>query len=110
MGASITGDDRQRSTRPKQSLVKKHDFLNKFDGDESPRFRLGPQSNIERVLSPEEVARFLEAALGPKYKAALGAAYGAGLRVSEVASRQLRIMLSPFQHRASICNTFYRDE
>jgi integrase/recombinase XerD len=35
-------------------------------------------------LSPEEVARFLEAAPGPKYKAALGAAYGAGLRVSEV--------------------------
>src|SRR6202045_2438966 len=36
------------------------------------------------ILSPEEVARFLEAAPGPKYKAALGAAYGAGLRVSEV--------------------------
>ena len=34
------------------------------------------------VLSPEEVARLLEAAPGPKYKAALGAAYGAGLRVS----------------------------
>jgi site-specific recombinase XerD len=65
---------------------------------------------IPVILSPEEVARFLEAAPGPKYKAALGAAYGAGLRVSEVASRQLRIMLSPFQHRASICNTFYRDE
>jgi len=38
------------------------------------------------VLSPEEVARLLEAAPGPKYKAALGAAYGAGLRVSEVVS------------------------
>jgi len=38
------------------------------------------------VLSPEEVARFLEAAPGPKYKAALSAAYGAGLRVSEVVS------------------------
>jgi integrase/recombinase XerD len=36
------------------------------------------------VLSPEEVCRFLEAAPGPKYKAALGAAYGAGLRVCEV--------------------------
>src|SRR5215471_5037414 len=33
---------------------------------------------------PEEVARLLEAAPGPKYKAALGAAYAAGLRVSEV--------------------------
>ena len=38
------------------------------------------------VLSPEEVARFLEAAPGVKYKAAFSAAYGAGLRVSEVAS------------------------
>ena len=38
------------------------------------------------VLSPEEVARLLEAAPGPglKYKTALSAAYGAGLRVSEV--------------------------
>jgi integrase/recombinase XerD len=36
------------------------------------------------VLSPEEVARFLQAAPGIKYKAALGVAYGAGLRVSEV--------------------------
>ena len=39
---------------------------------------------IPVVLSPEEVVVFLEAAPGPKYKAALGAAYGAGLRVSEV--------------------------
>jgi site-specific recombinase XerD len=38
------------------------------------------------VLSPEEVARFLEAAPSIKYKAALSAAYGAGLRVSEVVS------------------------
>ena len=37
------------------------------------------------VLSPEEVARLLEAAPGVKYKAALSVAYGAGLRVSEVA-------------------------
>jgi site-specific recombinase XerD len=39
---------------------------------------------IPVVLSPEEVARLLEAAPGPKYKAALSAAYGAGLRVAEV--------------------------
>ena len=39
---------------------------------------------LPAVLSPEEVARLLEAAPGPKYKAALGAAYAAGLRVSEV--------------------------
>jgi site-specific recombinase XerD len=40
------------------------------------------------ILSPEEVARFLDAAPGPglKYKAALSVAYGAGLRVSEVAA------------------------
>lgn len=37
------------------------------------------------VLSVEEVGRLLEAAPGIKYRAALGAAYGAGLRVSEVA-------------------------
>jgi integrase/recombinase XerD len=41
---------------------------------------------IPVVLDLEEVSRFLEAAPGPKYKAAFGAAYGAGLRVSEVAS------------------------
>src|SRR5215211_2831006 len=39
---------------------------------------------VPLVLSPAEVARLLEAAPGPKYKAALSAAYGAGLRVSEV--------------------------
>ena len=36
------------------------------------------------ILSPQEVARFLDAAPGLKYKAALSVAYGAGLRVSEV--------------------------
>jgi len=36
------------------------------------------------VLSPEEVACFLDAAPGLKYKAALSVAYGAGLRASEV--------------------------
>jgi integrase/recombinase XerD len=41
------------------------------------------------VLSPEEVAHFLEAAPGIKYKAALGVAYGAGLRVSEVVSLKI---------------------
>src|SRR5829696_7624129 len=39
---------------------------------------------IPIVLRLEEVVRVLEAAPGPKYKAALSAAYGAGLRVSEV--------------------------
>jgi site-specific recombinase XerD len=43
---------------------------------------------LPRVLSPEEIARLIEAAPGPglKYKAALSVAYGAGLRAAEVAS------------------------
>ena len=41
---------------------------------------------IPVVLSPEEVARFLDAAPGVKYQAAFSVAYGAGLRVSEVAA------------------------
>jgi len=38
------------------------------------------------VLSPQEVARLLDAAPGLKYRAALSVAYGAGLRASEVVS------------------------
>jgi site-specific recombinase XerD len=41
---------------------------------------------LPAVLSVEEVGQLLESAPGPKYKTILGAAYGAGLRVSEVAS------------------------
>jgi integrase/recombinase XerD len=36
------------------------------------------------VLSPEEVLRLLKAAPGPKHKAVLSVAYGAGLRAIEV--------------------------
>jgi site-specific recombinase XerD len=39
---------------------------------------------LPTVLSAEEVALLLRAAPGPKYRAALATAYGAGLRVSEV--------------------------
>ena len=39
---------------------------------------------MRAVLTPEEVARLIDAAPGPKYRAALSVAYGAGLRVSEV--------------------------
>ena len=39
---------------------------------------------LPAVLSAEEIVLLLEAAPGPKYKAALATAYGAGLRVSEV--------------------------
>jgi integrase/recombinase XerD len=41
------------------------------------------------VLSPEEVARLLDAASGLKYKAALSVAYGAGLRASEIISLKI---------------------
>ena len=41
------------------------------------------------VLSPEEVARLLDAAPALKYKAALSVAYGAGLRVSEVVALKI---------------------
>jgi len=39
---------------------------------------------IPLILSLEEVTRLLHSAGGPKYQAALGVAYGAGLRASEV--------------------------
>jgi site-specific recombinase XerD len=39
---------------------------------------------LPEVLSGEEVALLIEAAPGPKYKAAFATAYGAGLRVAEV--------------------------
>jgi integrase/recombinase XerD len=53
--------------------------------DLARRLTVVPQPRkLPMVLSVEEVARLLEAAPGPKYKAALGTAYGAGLRVSEV--------------------------
>ena len=38
------------------------------------------------ILSPQEVARLLDATPGLKYRAALSVAYGAGLRASEVVS------------------------
>lgn len=41
------------------------------------------------ILSPEEVARLLEAAPGVKYQAALSVAYGAGLRASEVVALKI---------------------
>jgi len=44
---------------------------------------------LPTVLSPEEVARLLDAAPGLKYKAALSVAYGAGLRAAEVVSLKI---------------------
>ena len=58
---------------------------------------------IPVVLSPEEVARLLEAAPGAKYKAAFSAAYSAGLRVSEVVALKVsahRFRAPTATHRA----------
>jgi integrase len=41
---------------------------------------------LPALLSVQEVTLLLQAAPGPKYKAAFATAYGAGLRVSEVAA------------------------
>jgi integrase/recombinase XerD len=62
------------------------------------------------ILSPDEMARFLEAAPGIKYKAALSVGYGAGLRVSEVASLKVsdidskRMMLRIEQGKGRKCS------
>ena len=42
---------------------------------------------LPMVLSPEEVARLLDAAPGLKYKAALSVAYGAGRLATSIARR-----------------------
>ena len=60
---------RSRLTRPKPTIIS------------SSAARI-----FSQILSEEEVARLLEAAPSLKYKAALSVAYGAGLRVSEVAN------------------------
>jgi integrase/recombinase XerD len=44
---------------------------------------------LPAVLSVEEVTLLLQAAPGPKYKAAFATAYGAGLRVSEVVALKI---------------------
>jgi integrase len=68
-------------------------------------------------LSPEEVARLLEAAPGPKYKAALSDAYAAGLRVSEVVAPKVsdidseRLLLRIEQEpRTSTSSTPFSDQ
>ncbi len=54
------------------------------------RFRRAPRK-LPEVLSPDEVARLLDAAPGPglKYRAAFSVAYGAGLRAREVVNLKL---------------------
>ena len=62
--------------------LKRHDILEHTHFIHEPR-------KLPVVLSPEEVARLLDAAPGLKYKAALSVAYGAGLRASEVISLKI---------------------
>ena len=59
--------------------------LARYDIVEHTTFIREPRK-LPVVLSPEEVARLLNAAPGLKYKAALSVAYGAGLRAAEVVS------------------------
>jgi len=59
--------------------LKRHDIVEHTTFIRAPR-------KLPVVLSPEEVARLLNAAPGLKYKAALSVAYGAGLRAAEVVS------------------------
>jgi integrase/recombinase XerD len=62
--------------------LKRHDILEHTHFIHEPR-------KLPVVLSPEEVARLLDAAPGLKYKAALSVAYGAGLRAAEVVSLRI---------------------
>jgi integrase/recombinase XerD len=62
--------------------LKRHDIVEHTHFIHEPR-------KLPVVLSPEEVARLLDAAPGLKYKAALSVAYGAGLRATEVISLKI---------------------
>ena len=62
--------------------LKRHDILEHTHFIHEPR-------KLPVVLSPEEVARLLDAAPGLKYKAALSVAYGAGMRAGEVVSLKI---------------------
>jgi integrase/recombinase XerD len=59
--------------------LKRHDIIEHTTFIREPR-------KLPIVLSPQQVARLLNAAPGLKYKAALSLAYGAGLRAAEVVS------------------------
>ena len=59
--------------------LKRHEIIEHTTFIHAPR-------KLPVVLSPQEVARLLNAAPGLKYKAALSVAYGAGLRAAEVVS------------------------
>jgi integrase/recombinase XerD len=62
--------------------LKRHDIVEHTTFIREPR-------KLPVVLSPQEVARLLNAAPGLRYKAALSVAYGAGLRAAEVVSLKI---------------------
>jgi len=62
--------------------LKRHDIIEHTTFVHEPR-------KLPLVLSPEEVARLLDAAPGLEYNAALNVAYGAGLRATEVVSLEI---------------------
>ncbi len=66
-------------------------FTTTLDRPELSRklIRIPYSRKLPVVLSPEEVARLLGATSCLKHRAALGVAYGAGLRVAEVASLRI---------------------
>src|SRR5882762_5886454 len=81
---SFTWRQVARAFRPSTQMVTALRFFFKvtLDRPETTRhvvFVYEPRK-LPRVLSSEEVLRLLEAAPGPKHKAALSVAYGAGLR------------------------------
>src|SRR5215211_3243300 len=85
-------------------------FTNTLDRPDLAR-KLFPVSHPRKlpvVLSPDEVARLLDATTCLKHQAALSVAYGAGLRVAEVAhlkvadidSERVRAVVSPLDKLA----------
>ena len=67
-------------------------FANTLDRPDLARklVRVSQPRNLPVVLSRDEVARLLNATTSLKHQAALSVAYGAGLRVGEVAMLKLR--------------------
>ena len=66
-------------------------FTNTLDRPDLARklFRVSHPRKLPVVLSPDEVARLLDATTCLKHQAARSGAYGAGLRVAEVAHRKV---------------------
>ena len=88
--SAASGHERRRVADPQPDALTALRFfftvtLKRHDIVEHTHFIREPRK-LPVVLSPEEVARLLDAAPGLKYKAALSVAYGAGLRASEVVS------------------------